>query len=530
MDVGETTVRREERESIRDIVERAERVGAIFARYYYGIDNIPITLERGKELPYGAYVFVKDRDGLPIVYQIARPIWFRPSEDFEEGLIASGECPRSGGLERYRCSGVLFGKILENGDITQPKYPPSPFTPVYKCPEELVKLIVEPLDEWKIRIGVDVETGTPITLALTPLLRQSLLIAGAQGTGKTTGMLTLISRSACKGVRFLILDWTGEYIALKSGEYEDESCKHLKDKTIVVPWWKFAYAYIKENPIGLVDVLREEHPWAQQKPVSGLLTDALAECTKDNIFPTKEKLLEEIEKVKGNRWPETVEKAKQVIMRSSSIVEKEPEKNDIVKIDRIVDYVKKYRIVVVDFTETKEGVSEEFEFKKKVAEYIVERVWKEATLYSKGEFGCVVVSDEAHRICPEPRVLGGSRPSRIWISLATEGGRNNIPFWLVARRLSLVAKSITVESQQNFICFNVEDVDRRRVLEDLGETFASLLGSLPRGEALVKSMGFRKPGSVSHVKFDVVVKPLSARVEAKGVFDKMLEKEEPSSN
>jgi len=102
-------------------------------------------------------------------------------------------------------------------------------------------------------------------------------------------------------------------------------------------------------------------------------------------------------------------------------------------------------------------------------------------------------------------------PACIWLRLATEGGRNGCPLWLVARRLSLVSKSVTTELQQNFFCFNVEDVDRRRVSEDLGETFASLLGSLPPGEAIVKSAaGFRVPGQVIHVCFDQVLKPSSA--------------------
>jgi len=121
-----------------------------------------------------------------------------------------------------------------------------------------------------------------------------------------------------------------------------------------------------------------------------------------------------------------------------------------------------------------------------------------------------VVSDEAHRIAPEKFYGGEMDP--VWIRLATEGGRNGCPLWLVARRLSLVSKAVTTELQQNFICFNVEDVDRRRIIEDLGETFASLLGALPPGEALVKSAtGFKIPGQVIHVKFDVVMSPSSVK-------------------
>jgi len=158
---------------------------------------------------------------------------------------------------------------------------------------------------------------------------------------------------------------------------------------------------------------------------------------------------------------------------------------------------------------------DEFDFKKRVAAYLAERVWKEAI--SNKNFGCIIVSDEAHRICPQNEYF-----DKIWLKLATEGGRNCCPFWLVARRLSLVSKNVTVESQQNIICFNVEDVDRRRIEEDIGYTFAGMLGTLPQGEAMVKSaMAFRVPGQTIHVKFDVEIPPASAAFNAKQRFRSM---------
>ena len=506
--------------NIRKLVEEAERVGAVFSRYYYGVEEIPITLEKGKILPYGAYVFVKDLDGLPIIYQLAKPVWFRASEDFEEGLIAAGEKVESGGMERYRCTGVLFGKVREDGEITLPKYPVPPFSDVYSCPEELVRFITEPLTDWKIRIGVDAVTEAPVYLALEPLLRQSLLLTGAQGTGKTTAMLTLIARAAMKGVHFLILDWTGEYGALKDGDYGDKECEPLKDYVKVIPWWVFVFSLLRDRIEELYDVVAHERELS--RAVKDLLLDAFEYCAEKRLFPSRENLLKAIDAVRDRRYETTVKGAKRAIMKSKYLLNNEKLVIETKEIRELLEDIITFRVIVVDFTASKEGLPDEFEFKRKVAEYIVEAVWEAATGSLKGNFGCVIVSDEAHRICPEPRVLGGTGPSKIWITLATEGGRNCVPFWLVARRLSLVAKSITVESQQNFFCFNVEDVDRRRVAEEVGETFASLLGTLPAGEAVVKSMGFRKPGSVAHVKFDVVVRPSSAKLRAKDVFRNMV--------
>lgn len=54
--------------------------------------------------------------------------------------------------------------------------------------------------------------------------------------------------------------------------------------------------------------------------------------------------------------------------------------------------------------------------------------------------------------------------------------------------------------------------ERKRIIEDLGETFASLLGALPLGEAIVKSAtGFEVPGQVTHVKFKKVLEPSSVK-------------------
>jgi hypothetical protein len=173
--------------------------------------------------------------------------------------------------------------------------------------------------------------------------------------------------------------------------------------------------------------------------------------------------------------------------------------------------------VVIDFSYPELGLlPDDQDTKNEIASALAQAIWTKASS-AKG-FGCLVVTDEAHRLLAE-----GSKYDNIWRKLATEGGRNGCPLWIVARRLALVDKTITIESQQNIISFNTEDVDRRRIQADLGEDFAGMLGSLPPGEAMVKSMGFRVPGQVVHVKFDVIVKP-SSPPPAKDRFSKMMRK------
>jgi len=502
------------------IVKSAKVVGNVFARYTYGINKIFITLRKNIRLPLGAYVFVLDDEGLPIVYQVASPEYYRYGHDFEKRLIAHGGIS-SNGSHTYDCTGILVGKVCEDGRIEPPKYPIVPLSNVYSCPEDLVRIIIEPSAKFKVVLGKNPNTGLPVSIALRPLIRQGLLISGAQGTGKTTALLTLICRSleAYDGLHFLILDWTGEFSPLKNSKFIQNN--NIKVHTIF--WDTLLLSLAPKNPSLLMKLIKEDDPrvtGATEKVLEG----AVVICGKRGMYPTKKTLLEIVGRVETvteagrskrgvvggyftTRSPSTIETVRNVIETSRWIVEKEvPE--ETLNLKQFKNLITSNNIVVVDFSTTKrEQVPDDFEIKKDVATVIAGFVWDEAR--RDKNFGCIVVSDEAHRIAPE-RDFG--YVNQTWIRLATEGGRNGTPLWLVARRLSLVSKSVTTELQQNFFCFNVEDVDRRRIIEDLGETFATLLGSLPPGEAVAKSaVGFKIPGQVIHVKFDKVIEPSSVK-------------------
>ena len=493
---------KERKINIKKILEGAECVGNVYSYSRYEIDTIRITLKEGIKLPRGDYVFVKDDQSLPIVYQVSYPHWYKPGFDFEESLIVAGGPEKDEHRRRYRCIGVLVGKLDEKGEIAPPMIPIPPLADVYKCTPELVRLVTEPLDPWKIRIGVNPETQRPVYMALEPLVRQSMLITGAQGTGKTTALITIVARAvkADPSLHFLILDWTGEFSSLE---------QLGKDRVLTCFWEDFVNKCVTEKP----DIARgfvDGDPRMASDAVRKSVIQALYGCRKKKSAPTSSNVSKEVDAQTG-KWESTRLEAKAVA--EDNLPEKYPK-----GIERSVEeLVKDKNIVIVDFSTSKE-LPDEFDFKKRVAAYLAERIWKKAT--SDKSFGCVVVSDEAHRICPQEGYF-----DKIWLKLATEGGRNCCPFWLVARRLSLVSKNVTVESQQNIVCFNVEDIDRRRIIEDIGTTFASMLGSLPQGEAMVKSaMAFRVPGQTIHTKFDIETKPASASFSAKQRFLSMANK------
>jgi len=503
---------------IRSMIKDAKQVGNVFSWRIYGLEKIYITLRKDVKLPVGSYVFVKDDDGLPIVYQVTSPTYYRYSFDFEKRLIAHGGISRDE-AHTYDCVGILIGKVIEvikkedekeekRIEIQPPRYPVPPLSEVYECTSDLMEVLTKPSSEPVVEIGEEPLTGLRVRIALRALIRQGLLISGAQGTGKTTALLTLIYRSleAFPRLRFLVLDWTGEMEVLGQlhGKQFGNSPRTISVKVLS---WDRMINLVYTEPELLFKLIREDDPRVR-RAVEEVLNDALVICAKEKKFPTKE-ALEGIVKneIKGRRQ-ETIETVKDVISRSKWIPDEAVEEGLPENIiNRFINELESVNIYVVDFSKTENPeIPDEFEFKKMIAEVMAWHVWNTARV--RKDFGCVVVSDEAHRICPE---RGYGELASIWLRLATEGGRNGCPLWLVARRLSLVSKSVTTELQQNFFCFNVEDVDRRRVSEDLGETFASLLGSLPPGEAIVKSAaGFRVPGQVIHVCFDQVLKPSSA--------------------
>ena len=491
-----------EKIDLKEILKQANQVGNVFSRYTYGIDKIYITLRRDVKLPLGSYVFVLDEDGLPIVYQVASPEYYRYGYDFEKRLIAHGKVSKDES-HTYDCVGILVGKLYENGKIEPPRYPVIPLSEVFSCPPKLIELVTEPNTPYKVKIGINPLTSQPVYIDLRPLVRQGLLISGAQGTGKTTALLTLISRSleAYKHLRFLVLDWTGEFQPLCS----------LNDngfKVRSMSWDKYITGLKMDDPESTLRLIEEEDPRAKKEgaPREVLFT-ALVLCKKEKWYPTKQNVKMKINEQKEGRKAETLSTAHSIVDKSAHIPVEKPK--EIHGKEELLKEIKNNNILIIDFSSTESReVPDDFELKKRMATFLARCVWEEAT--RKKDFGCIIVSDEAHRIAPEKFYGGEMDP--VWLRLATEGGRNGCPLWLVARRLSLVSKAVTTELQQNFVCFNVEDVDRKRVIEDVGETFASLLGALPPGEAIVKSAtGFKVPGQVIHVKFDKVLEPSSVK-------------------
>jgi len=75
--------------------------------------------------------------------------------------------------------------------------------------------------------------------------------------------------------------------------------------------------------------------------------------------------------------------------------------------------------------------------------------------------------------------------------IATNGGRNGVGLWVVTQRLSTVDKTLITQCANNVICHSLEDLDKRRLSEVVGDEFTRLLGNLPQGEAIVKGTALK---------------------------------------
>ena len=99
--------------NFKEIIKQANHVGNVFSRSLYGINKIYMTLKKDVRLPLGSYVFVLDDDGLPIVYQVTSPEYYRYGYDFEKRLIAYGRASKDES-HTYDCVGILVGKLYED--------------------------------------------------------------------------------------------------------------------------------------------------------------------------------------------------------------------------------------------------------------------------------------------------------------------------------------------------------------------------------------------------------------------------------
>ena len=450
----------------------------------YGINEITVLMLRGLELAKGNLVYIDHpKNGLPVVYQVTKVFPHKRVREYEEVMLREGRVITDVEDSTLHAIAYQWG-WLDNGDSLRPlRYPLSPNTPVFLAERDLIKQFTKPNGEWKILLGNDPSTDLDVELGLYSLIRQSCLICGAVGTGKTTTAISMISRAANASppVRFLIVDKDGEYNSLS---------EHLgPEKTLKVPWSRF----YQPGAIPWDDYLGE-FGWQKTWWNAKIMIHALKILYAQTEPVTKHKLQSAVtwvkpEKLGFNKKEEEFESYRQQVINSVGNSKLIPHGNSE-PLDP-VELLKDKHVVIMDLSVGKDTWTQ----KQLVVSQVLKRIFNEALENRK--FGCIIVLEEAMYYAPQRGVFEiGDKDTRgkllnVIKEVATNGGRNGVGLWAVTQRLSTVEKTVITQCANNIVCHGLEDVDKNRVAEIMGNGFADLIGNLPPGEAIIKGTALK---------------------------------------
>jgi len=450
----------------------------------YGINEITILMLRSLELAKGDLVFIEHpKNGQPVVYQVTRVYPHKRVREYEEAMLREGRIIEDIEDSTLHATAYQWGWLDNGGSLRPLRYPLAPNTPVYLAERDIVSKFTKPSGEWRILLGNDPSTDLDVELGLYSLIRQSCLICGAVGTGKTTTAITMISRAARVNppVRFFIVDKDGEYNSLM---------EHLgPENTLKVPWSRF----FQPGNIPWEDYIGE-FGWQKTWWNSKILIHALKILYAQAANVTKQNIQQALgwvkpDKLGFNKKEDEFESYRQQVINAVGNSKLIPE-GDMVPLDP-VDLLRDRHVVIMDLSQGKDTWSQ----KHLVVSQVLRRIFNEALENRK--FGCIIVLEEAMYYAPQRGVFElGEKETRgkllgVIKEIATNGGRNGVGLWAVTQRLSTVEKTVVTQCANNIICHGLEDVDKARVAEIMGNEFADLIGDLPPGEAIVKGTSLK---------------------------------------
>ena len=472
---------------------------------------ITVILEKGCEVAKGDLVYVKHpKNDLPVVYQITKAYSHKETRDYEEALLKEGSVIRDEERTTVRAQAYQWGWL--DGEAIRPlRYPLPPNTPIFKAEPKIIEEFTKPSSRWRILLGVDPSSGLDVELDLYYLIRQCCLICGAVGTGKTTTAISMIARAAQAEppVKIFIVDKDGEYGSLE---------RMFKEKVKRVPWFFF----FRSDEIYVEDIV-SEFGWQRGWWTSKILMKALSLLRNAGQPLVKRNLVEAVKSVfdkdvgfrKSDSDFDSYKKQVMEAVRFSRMIPSE----HVEALDP-VSLLNRYRIVIMDLSQGPNGWAQ----KHIVLTQVLTRIFYEAL--ENSSFGCVVVLEEVMYYAPQWTQFSiGDKDSRARLlsivkEIATNGGRNGIGLWVVTQRLATVDKTVITQCANNVISHALEDIDKKRLQEVVGEHFVDLLGSLPQGEAIVKGTALKCKFPV-WVKVTPELKPASAAAPPMSRFETM---------
>ena len=450
----------------------------------YQLDQITILLLKEMELAKGDLVYLSHpKTGNPVVYQVTKIYPHKKVRAYEEALLSEGRIIMDFIDSTLHAEAYQWGWMDDGGSLRPLRYPLQPNTPVYLASREIISKFTKPNGDWKILLGTDPSTDLEVELGLYPMIRQSCLICGAVGTGKTTTAISMIARAAKANppVRFFIVD--------KDGEYNSLANRLGAENVLKIPWSRF----FQQSDIPWDDYL-SEFGWQKTWWNSKILIKALKILYAMDSPVSKTNLRNALQSISPetlgfNKKQEEFDKyLKQVInaVEYSKLISD----GGVEPFDP-VDLLTDRRIIIMDLSQSQDTWSQ----KHLVVSQVLRRIFSEALENRK--FGCIIVLEEAMYYAPQRGVFElGEKDSRgklleVIKEIATNGGRNGIGLWVVTQRLSTVEKTVVTQCANNVICHSLEDIDKQRISEILGTEFSELIGDLPPGEAVVKGTAIK---------------------------------------
>ncbi len=454
----------------------------------YRLDELTIVLLRGEEIAMGELVHVEHpKNGSPVVYQVREVYPHKRVREYDETLLREGHIIGDAEDTTLHAKAYQWGWIDEDGSLRPLRHPLAPNTPVQHAKRDIIAKFTKPNGDWKLLLGTDPSTDLDVELGVYPLIRQSALICGAVGTGKTTTAISMVARAAmlCPPVRFFIVDKDGEYTSLVE--------RLGAERVLKVPWERF----FQPSDIPWEDYITE-FGWQKTWWNTKIMVKALKILYAQAVQVTKESLKRAVGYVSAGslgfkKKEDEFESYRQQVLIAVGGSKLIPD-GTLQPLDP-VELLSSRHVVIMDISKGRDTWAQ----KHLVVAQVLRRIFGEALENRK--FGCVILLEEAMYYAPQRGVFDiGDKDTRgrllgVVKEIATNGGRNGVGLWIVTQRLATVDKTVVTQCANNIICHSLEDLDRQRLAEIVGDECSRLIGDLPQGEAIVKgtALKFRFP-------------------------------------